>query len=311
MKKRSQRDIKKNTELAKCVIKHLFGSSRAKLIYKPTGQTNFVFEASLPDGEYIVRISKSPGKLKNFTKEQWAVAQVKKKGVPVAEILEVGNDIIPLPYMVLKKINGIEALYHPDKKKVLRQIGEHARLINSIKTTGFGKVFDWSQNQLSKNSTWKDFLENELELEKRLQILEKHKMLNKMKIKRLKANLENLDNSKLHSVLTHGDMRRKNIIVSDQGEVVAIIDWEECCSMPAPFWELSIALHDLSVDDKQHFLEGYDITPAAYLKLAGSIKSLNIINYAPTIEKLAKRKETHTLDFYRARLRGDFDLYSL
>ncbi len=132
-------------------------------------------------------------------------------------------------------------------------MGEYTSLINTINTNDYGKVFDWSENKLSKNATWHTFLENELELMNRLQILEKYKMMSKENLKKLKNHLEQIGENNLQPVLNHGDMRRKNVIVNDKGSVIAIIDWEECCSNPAPYWELSIALHDLSIDDKQFF----------------------------------------------------------
>lgn len=190
-------------------------------------------------------------------------------------------------------------------------MGEYTSLINTIQTSNYGKVFDWSENKLSKITTWKEFLENELELTKRIQILDKYKMMSKENLEKLKNHLEEMGNSDLQPVLNHGDMRRKNVIVNDDADVIAILDWEECCSNLAPFWDLSIALHDLSVDDKQYFLEGHGISPKEYAKIGESIKSLNLINYAPTIEDLANVKDKHTLDFYRLRLGGDFDLYSL
>ncbi len=311
IKKRSDKEIAENTELARLVIKHLFGKKPHKLNYKPAGQTNFVFEAQVTGGEYIVRISRSAGKIKDFTKEQWAIARVREKGVPVAEILEVGNDVIRLPYMVQKKLDGQEALYHPNKKKVLHQMGEYTSIINTIATTDYGKVFDWSENRLSKNSSWEDFLDNELELNKSIEILVRNRMMTKENAKKLKHQLESIEDLNLQPVLNHGDMRRKNVIVNDKAEIVAIIDWEESCSNIAPFWELSIALHDLSVDDKQYFLEGYGIAPRDYAKAVETIKALNVVNYAPVIEELAKKKDKHNLDFYKLRLSGHFDLYSL
>lgn len=311
MTKRSDKDIAENTELARLVIKHLFGKKPNKMNYMPMGKTNFVFEARLPGGEYIVRISRSADKMKDFTKEQWTVARVREKGVPVAEILEVGNEVIPLPYMVQEKLEGIEALYHPEKKKILHQMGRYTAIIHTITTSGYGKVFDWSENRLSKNSTWADFLNKELELNKSIEILVRNKMMSKENSKRLTRHLENIGNQNLQTVLNHGDMRRKNVIINDKADVIAIIDWEECCSNVPPYWDLSIALHDLSIDDKQSFLEGYGISPKEYSKIGEAIKMLNIVNYAPVIEELAKRNDHHTLEFYKLRLGGHFDLYSL
>jgi len=229
----------------------------------------------------------------------------------VAEIITVGDEVIEYPYMVQKKVEGIDAISHPDKKKVLNQMGEITARINTIKTKGFGKCFDWSADEKSKNKNWKEFLENELELDKRLRIFKENKILTKGNINKLKTTLENLPGHRPRTMLNHGDMRRKNVLVNDAGDVVAIIDWEESCSNIAPTWDLSIALHDLSVDDKQYFLEGYGMSPKAYAAAVDNIKAINIINYASAIEEVIKTKNKKLLDFYRLRLGGHFDLYSL
>lgn len=310
MPNRTKKEIEENAELANIVVKNLFGKKPEKIDYKTTGRTNFVFEVKVPDGDYIVRISTSEDKMDYFFKEQWAIDRVRKEGVPVAKIIKVGNDLIPVPYMVQKKLEGQVALYHPDKKKILRQMGEYTCLINSIATNNYGKVFDWSSGRLPKNITWKNFIDNELELNNRLQILEENNMISHNTSEKLKDNLERIGEWNLPTVLNHGDMRRKNVIVNSEATIIAILDWEECCSNIAPSWDFSIALHDLSIDDKQFFLEGYGIAPKEYTRIYETIKSLNLINYAPVIERLVKRKENTTLEYYRLRLKGYLDLYS-
>jgi hypothetical protein len=79
----------------------------------------------------------------------------------------------------------------------------------------------------------------------------------------------------------------------------------------APHWESSLALHDLGIDEKQEFLEGYGISKKKFLEIVPLIKAFNIINYAPTIEKMAENKEKEKLEQYRTRLGGELDLYSL
>ena len=41
------------------------------------------------------------------------------------------------------------------------------------------------------------------------------------------------------------------------------------------------------------------------------MKALNLINYAPEIERLAQAKESAQLAHYRTRLSGALDLFSL
>ena len=46
----------------------------------------------------------------------------RQRDLPVPEILEVGHDIIPLPYMLQQKIEGEEAINHPDRLKILQKL---------------------------------------------------------------------------------------------------------------------------------------------------------------------------------------------
>jgi hypothetical protein len=47
------------------------------------------------------------------------------------------------------------------------------------------------------------------------------------------------------------------------------------------------------------------------IEIAPALKALNLLNYAPVIELLAKKKKKSTLDYYRARLHGALDMFSL
>lgn len=298
-------------EMARLVIKHHFGSRPRRIRHLTSGQSNYVFAVKHPEGDFVVRLSFDPTRLNLFIKEQWAQTKASEAGVPTTEILEVGNDIIGHPFMIARTVEGHDAAFHPNRTEILRQMGRFAALINSIKTEGFGGTFDWSSNQLSHNETWKDFLEKELDFENRLNTLEKQKMLSAKQIKKLHTILKNAGKKAGKPSLNHGDVRLKNVIVSDEGEIKAMIDWEHCTSNLAPHWELSLALHDLSVDEKQIFLEGYGLPVKKLIEIAPVIKAINFINYAPEIERLAELKDTAQLEHYRARLGGAFDFYSL
>ncbi len=49
--------------------------------------------------------------------------------------------------------------------------------IHTIQTSGYGTTFDWSQNVLSRNETWADFLRDEWEVEERMRVLDEQEML--------------------------------------------------------------------------------------------------------------------------------------
>jgi aminoglycoside phosphotransferase (APT) family kinase protein len=297
-------------EMARLIIAHHFGTKPKRIFHLTGGLSNFVFMAYHSEGDFVVRISPDPARIQAFMKEQWAMLKAKEAGVPTAEILEVGNHIVPFPYMVSKKVEGEEATYHPQRLQIIREMGRFAALINSIDTNGFGSTFDWSNNQLSHNETWSDYLHKELQLEARLETLKKYKILPPQGLKRLQAALLKPPAKLARPSLTHGDIRLKNVIVDEAGKISAFIDWEHATSNLC-YWELSLALHDLSIDEKQEFLEGYGMADKDLLKGAPIIKALNILNYAPEIGRLAAAKEKGQLAHLKTRLSGTLDLYSL
>jgi hygromycin-B 4-O-kinase len=307
----SSGEVRRAKAQARRIIEHHFGTKPTRIEYQPSGLSNLVFLVHHREGEFVVRICPTQTKLNAFIKEQWAVAKAHEAGVPTPEILEVGNEVIPYPYMVSRRVCGQSAINHPERLTILRELGRYAALINSIPTTGFGGVFDWSSNQLSRNATWRDYLADELRLETRLAILKKHRMLSPQKLKVLRAALEGAGKRSLKPALNHGDVRLKNLVVNDGGKIIAIIDWEDCTSNLTPHWELSLALHDLSIDEKQEFLQGYGMSDKKMAEIAPVIKAINLINYAPHIERLAELNDRAQLERYRTRLSGALDLYSL
>lgn len=311
-------------ETAERVIEHHFGKRPKSVIELSGGIENFVYEAEVDKEKFIVRMSDIPTKLQFFMKEQWAVSKAREKKIPVPEILEVGNDLgldkekkeepnkaKAFPYMIVRKVDGYSATLHPDRWNILRQMGEYTALINSIPTSDFGHIFDWSSNTLSRRRTWKEYLEKELEVWERIELLERNIMMTASNLKKLKRHVRDVLEWTPRPALNHGDMRLKNILLNEKGKISAILDWENCMSNIVPLWEISIALHDLNNDEKEMFLEGYGMTEKEYLKLLPGLKVINILNYCPTIELALKEKNRIWLERIRLRLNGHFDLYSL
>lgn len=311
MRKLTAAQIRSKSSLVKKVMKHYFGVLPSGVEFKSTGLTNFVFEAHCKKEKYIIRIAGATKELNDFIKEQWAVEKAKEKGVPVAEILEVGSKIIGVPYMLQKKLEGEEALNHPDRLNILCELGKYAKIIHSIPTSNYGEVFDWSQNRLSKNDNWKKYLENDWQVAERMMLLKKSNLITAARLNKLQVAINKIERWNFKPALNHGDLRLKNVIVDKKGKIIAIIDWDNCTSHMAPYWDLSIALHDLSIDGKQHFLDGYGMDMNEYAKLDYGIKLFNILNYAETIEQLMREKNKLQLEHYRLRLNGHFDLFSL
>jgi hygromycin-B 4-O-kinase len=293
------------------VLEHHFGKRPARVHRLSGGLNNHVFEARIGRQELIVRISDDPAKLQTFIKEQWAVRRVRREKVPTPEVLEVGNIVINKPYMISVKVEGIDATCWPGRMEVAREMGRYAAKINSIHTQGYGAVFDWSRNTLSKNKTWRQFIEDELKVDERLELLARQRLMRPRDLKKLGRLVDELRAWKGHPALTHGDIRLKNVVLDKTGKIQAILDWEDCTSNLAPHWELSIALHDFCIDEKEAFLDGYGISPSQYIRLAPAIKTLNILNYSGAIQDAFASKDKSRVDALRARLHGAFDLHSL
>jgi len=306
------KEVARAKEMARDVIAHHFGNKKPRrVVHKTSGLSNFVFEVSHGEGDFIVRISPEPTRINSFIKEQWAQNKAREAGVPVPEILEVGSHVINQPFMISRVVEGSNATFHEKRLEIVKEMGRYAARINKIQTGGFGTTFDWSSNQLSHNESWQEFLENELCFEEKLETLEKRKMIDASKAKKIHKILTDAGRQKTKPALTHGDIRLKNVMVDEKGKITAFLDWEDCTSNLAPAWELSIALHDLSIDEKQLFVEGYGLKEKKLLGLMPLIKAINFINYAPQIERLAIEKDTKYLEKLRTRLGGALDFYSL
>jgi hygromycin-B 4-O-kinase len=293
------------------VLEHHFGKHPSRVKRMSGGLNNDVFEGRVGRDDFIVRISGDAAKLQIFIKEQWAVRQARRVRVPTPEILEVGNTVINKPYMISAKVDGIDATRWPHRLETAREMGRYAARINSIRTNGFGSVFDWSRNTLSKNKSWKEFLDDELKIDQRVELLASRRLMKPNDLKMLRYNINELRRWRGRPALTHGDIRFKNVVLDETGKIRAFLDWENCTSNIAPQWELSIALHDLCIDEKEAFLEGYGVSPREYSRLAPAIKTLNILNYFDAIENAIRAKNRRRLEHLRARLQGAFDLHSL
>src|SRR5207248_2868603 len=132
----------------------------------------------------------------------------RKKGVPTPKILEVCNDVIGLPYMISRKVAGQPAETEGcNRLAVVRELGGYAAKINAIKTRDFGHIFDWSPNTLSRNRTWQEYLEKELHVEKRMETLQRSRILQGAKLNKLRREARLMKRWKQKASLSHGDLR--------------------------------------------------------------------------------------------------------
>lgn len=298
-------------ESASLIIERHFKKRPSKVTRVHGGLANHVFDARIGRESLVVRMSEDPGKIQVFMKEQWAISAARKINVPTPEILEVCNDVGGYPYMISRKVMGHPVSHARHRNEVLRELGKYAAAINTIETRDYGHIFNWSPNKLSRNRTWAEFLDAELNVDERLEMFRRGQVFTPPALKKLRQHFRLIRNWKDRPHLTHGDLRLKNVILDAKDKICAVLDWEHCTSNITPYWELSISLHDLTMDEKEVFLEGYGLDLKTFIKMAPTIKALNILNYAPAVAIAAEERDAAKLLSFRARLGGIFDLYSL
>lgn len=291
------------------IIAYHFGKPATRIQDCSGGLTNAVFRVAHPEGSLIVRIGADSSRIDHFLKEQWAIARAKAAGAPTPEVLEVAAAAIERPYMISREVRGHPGHERIDREAILRRLGECAAQIHQVRTADYGATFDWSANLLSRNATWKAFLKEELHAWKRLAFLEEKDFLSARIAKALRSTLREFAADATQPTLSHGDLRLKNVLTAKDGSIKAVIDWEDCISAINPAWDLAIALHDLSIDEKEAFLEGYGLDPAALTELAPRLRLLNILHYAPYVQAAIEARDKPRTAWYRARLAGALELF--
>ena len=303
--------IRHYRQLARKIVRRYFGTPATRIVYRSSGLTNYVFAINHVDGQFVIRISPEPDRFDAFRKEWWATQQVRKAGVPSAEILAVGNDVSPEPYMITRRVTGAEATHHPKRSRIIHEMGRFGSIINSIKTNGFGANFDW-KNEGATVQSWNEYLDQEFHIAERLEFFATHRILPEKELDTLSRIIDETRSTNTRPALNHSDLRLKNVIVDhDDGEITAIIDWDDCLSTVAPQWEFSIALHDLSIDEKHIFVDGYGTTLAQVEQMAPLIKAFNILNYHSAIASAIEEKDEQKLAEMKFRLNGTLDLFSV
>ena len=302
--------IRHYRNLTKTIVQEYFGKPASRISYKPTGLTNYVFAVNHVEGQFVIRISPDTERIKAFQKELWTSQKAREAGVPTPEVLAVGNDAVSEPYMITRRVTGTEATHLPNRSRIVHEMGEYAAIINSIPTTGFGMNFDWTSAD-NNSTTWASYLENEFNLNARLQTFSTNRLLTEAQLKGLVDVISNAKAMQHTASLNHSDLRLKNVIVDEGGDIAAIVDWEDCVSTIAPEWELSVALHDLTIDEKHAFIDGYGLSVEQVEEMAPLIKAFNILNYSQAIERAVETDDQKRLSEIKLRLNGALDLYSL
>lgn len=238
------------------------------------GEVNRVYLVKQKTKTTVFRLN-DIAELARFKKEVWCSEEATKKGIPGAQVIDIGvrNNIA---YMILEFIPGLNGNdITGDKSKIWFDLGLLASKIHSIGTEGFGEDMIYPGQFMD---TWERYVKyNVTSLNNEDKLLKMH-VLNPDDSARLREEFSNLLEKQFRIGLTHGDLSLANVITKN--EEISLIDWGSAESTVVPHFEIIGILEDsLSESDPLFsiFLKGYGIEQKEYIEMKPDIVALTLL----------------------------------
>lgn len=293
---------------ARAIFISCMGSTPRRILAQAGGLTNFVFRIDSVDGSFGLRMSPDEHKLEDYRKEWWAIRCARQANMPAPEVLHVSRTSAGVSFTLLHRTPGRPATARRvDTLEVLRRLGQYAQVLHATKLPAFGGRF--AENEPPR-LRWAEFLEHEFRLDERIGHLRALGFLDEGEARRVAVLMETLGADR-EPRLNHGDLRLKNVLIDPAGYINAVIDWECAVAAPAPEWDPAVALHDLSIDEKDAFIDGYGLDGEALTSLGPALAALNVLHNAPFAAAAARDGNDEQLRRYRRRFARVYDLYSV
>ena len=293
--------------VARYIFEQAAGTAPGRIREQEGGRTNHVFVLENADGAFVLRMDERDDKVHQYRKERWAIDHARRMDIPAPNVIEVGTTPDGVSYMLSRREAGNPATERADTLAVLRQLGQYARKLHGEALDRYG---GHQGGETAPWNGWADFLEHEYGLDLRLAQLMALGLIDASIAPLIADAVLRLGDGR-EPRLNHGDLRLKNVLVDDRsGRISSIIDWENAIAAPSPEWDLALALHDLSVDQKDAFLDGYGIEHEELVAARPALAALNLLHYAPFAEDAARAGDEQRLRHYRRRFARLHDLYS-
>jgi aminoglycoside phosphotransferase (APT) family kinase protein len=291
-------------QAATAVLTHRFGAP--DLVSEQGGVSNHVFRARAGNEIVVARVG-DVTKREAFERERLVTSHVRQAGVPAPEVLLV-EERDGFAVMILRALPGEIARDHPHRLRTLKELGAlAAQRVHTLRTSGFGCDFNFGVQPAA--GTWRDWVLREFDAQSRLDVLANHHLVSGDRLTTLQQTLDRVLEWSADPVLNHGDLRLKNVLVDSEGAIVGLIDWETCLSAPGPHWDISVALHDLWVDQIEAFFEGYGMASEDVREHVPVWRLFNALNYVAEVEHAANTHDEDALERIRVRFSGVFDLF--
>ncbi|MDE5577968.1 MAG: aminoglycoside phosphotransferase family protein, partial [Oscillospiraceae bacterium] len=207
------------------IIKSNFGCCAEEIRKFENVTNNFVYSFTVSGRHYILKLFRSTDWPEDG-KVQFVNQILTLNNIPCAELKAYSrNDqIYPNGYLIEREIKGTAAdkiLF--DREQEIKLFAKLAELVSSVHSIHI-KNFGYIGSGIACYDSMTDFFEDEFDrIESELKDTISEIQLRKMKRKFFDM-LRDFDD--LPSVLCHGDLSKKNVIVQDNGEIL-LIDWDD------------------------------------------------------------------------------------
>lgn len=211
------------------IIKSNFGCCAEEIRKFENVTNNFVYSFTVSDKHYILKLYRSTDWPENG-KIRFVNQLLIRNNIPCAELIAYSrNDqIYPKGYLIEREVQGKAAdkiLF--DREQEIELYVKLAELVSSIHNLKI-KNFGYIGSGIACYESMTSFFEDEFDrLDEGLKETISETQLRKMKEKFLGTMRDFED---LPSVLCHGDLSKKNIIVQDNGEIL-LIDWDDATAL--------------------------------------------------------------------------------
>ncbi|MDE5820392.1 MAG: aminoglycoside phosphotransferase family protein [Lachnospiraceae bacterium] len=207
------------------IIKSNFGRCAEEIRKFENVTNNFVYSFTVSDKHYILKLFRSTDWPEDG-KVPFVNQLLIQNHIPCAELIAYSrtDPIYPNGYLIEREVQGIAADKQVfDREQEIRLYVKLAELVTSIHNIKI-KNYGYIGSGIACYESMTDFFEDEFDrLDNGLKEIISESRFSKMKEKFLGTMRDFED---LPSVLCHGDLSKKNIIMQDHGEIL-LIDWDD------------------------------------------------------------------------------------